>query len=33
MTRRRLSTVFVVKLRSEMQANIDERVAKAREGV
>ena len=29
MTRRRPSTVVVVKLRSEMQANIDERVAKA----
>ena len=29
MTRRRPSTVFAVKLRSEMQANIDERVAKA----
>ena len=33
MTRRRPSTVVVVKLRSEMQANIDERVAKARKGV
>jgi hypothetical protein len=32
MTRRR-STVFVVKLRSERQANIDERVAKASRGV
>ena len=33
MTRRRPSTVFIVKLRSEMQANIDERVAKASKGV
>jgi hypothetical protein len=32
MTRRRPSTVFVVNLRSEMQANIDECVAKASKG-
>ena len=32
MTRCRPSTVFVVKLRGEMQANIDERVAKASKG-
>jgi len=33
MTHRRPSTVFVVKLRGEMEANIDERVTKASKGV
>jgi hypothetical protein len=32
MTRRRLSTVFVVKLRSEMQTSSDEHVAETSEG-